>query len=266
MGNSLNLAQFQQDAISCLRYPGRPLQRAKALAALLLERWNEHIPIGWRPKVRFSILYHGRPINVALSVANQEYCSFREVFFQDVYEHALGNPETILDIGANCGCATLAFAARYPNARIASVEPHPSNLAALRENLHLNHVQAEVIPAAATVTDGPVRLMVRASLLHGLLPRDGRDVERELIVPGISIPTLLSQLEWRSIDVLKVDIEGYERVLFGGRPTWLNQVTRIIGEYHDSYRIPELRADLEPMGFTVSSLPHAHLFLAVRNG
>lgn len=211
-------------------------------------------------------MYHGRPVNVALSLANQEYCSFREVFFQGVYEHPLGNPETILDLGANCGCATLVFAARYPKARIAAVEPHPGNLAALRENLHLNHVQATVIQAAATLTDGPVSLMVRTSLSHSLLPREGRDVEGQLTVPGISIPTLLSQLEWSRIDVLKVDIEGYERVLFGGHPKWLNQVTRIIGEYHDSYRIPELRADLEPMGFTVTSLPHANLFLAVRSG
>jgi len=266
MGNSLNLAQFQQDAIACLRYPGRPLQRAKALAVLLLERWNEHVPIRWRPKVRFSIMYHGRPMKVALSLANQEYCSFREVFFQGVYEYPLGNPETILDLGANCGCATLVFAARYPEARIAAVEPHPGNLAALRENLHLNHVQAAVIPAAATLTDGPVSLMVRTSLSHSLLPHVGGDVERQLTVPGISIPTLLSQLEWRRIDLLKVDIEGYERVLFAGRPAWLDKVTRIIGEYHDSYRIPELRADLEPMGFTVTSLPHANLFLAVRSG
>jgi hypothetical protein len=85
-------------------------------------------------------------------------------------------------------------------------------------------------------------------------------------VAGISIPTLLSQLGWDRIDVLKVDIEGYERVLFAGRPAWLKQVTRIIGEYHDSYGMAELRADLEPMGFTVTQLPHWNLFVAVRNG
>ena len=267
MGASLNFAQFQQDAIACLRYPGRPFQRAKALAVLLLERWNEHVPVRWQPKVRFSIMYHGRPMNVALSLASQDYCSFREVFFQGVYEHPLGNPETILDLGANCGCATLVFAARYPKARIAAVEPHPSNLAALRENLHLNRVQAEVIQAAATLRDGPVSLLIRNSLSHGLLRGGGsRDSEGQLTVSGISIPTLLNQLGWDRIDVLKVDIEGYERVLFAGRPLWLNKVTRIIGEYHDSYRIPELRADLEPMGFIVTALPQGNLFLAVRSG
>jgi FkbM family methyltransferase len=267
MGIALNLAKFQEDAMACVRSPQRPFQRAKALAVLLLERWNAHVPLRWRPKVRFSIMYQGRPVHVALSLANQEYCSFREIFVRGVYECPLGNPETILDLGANCGCATLAFAARYPNARIASVEPHPGNLAALRENLRLNHVQAEVIQAAATLTDGPVSLLVRASMMHGLLPRDGRDGEPHVLtVPGISIPTLLGQLGWGRIDVLKVDIEGYERVLFASRPAWLNRVTRIIGEYHDSYGMLELRADLEPMGFTITELPHPNLFVAVRSG
>jgi FkbM family methyltransferase len=48
----------------------------------------------------------------------------------------------------------LLFAARYPKARIAAVEPYPNNLAALRENLKLNNVRAEVIQAAATIIDG----------------------------------------------------------------------------------------------------------------
>jgi FkbM family methyltransferase len=265
MGTSLNLAEFQQDVAACLRSPWRPFQRAKALAVLLLERWNEHVPVRWQPDVQLSIMYHGRPLQVVLSLANQDYCAFREIFVRSVYDHPLGNPRTILDLGANCGCATLMFAARYPQARIAAVEPHPGNLAALRENLRLNHIQAEVIQAAATIADGPATLLVRTSLSHRLLAREGRDNAPQLTVPGISIPTLLGQLGWDQVDVLKVDIEGYERMLFAGRPAWLNQVTRIIGEYHDSYRMPELRADLEPMGFTVTQLPHASLFLAVRS-
>jgi hypothetical protein len=108
--------------------------------------------------------------------------------------------------------------------------------------------------------------MIRASMSHGLIHRDLSKVEAHLTVPGIGISTLLRQLGWDRIDVLKVDIEGYERVLLGGHPAWLNQVIRVIGEHHDSYGIPEIRADLEPMGFTVNPLPQANLFLAVRIG
>jgi hypothetical protein len=122
-----------------------------------------------------------------------------------------------------------------------------------------------VIQAAATIIDGPLSLMIRTSMSHGPVHRGLSKVEGHPTVPGISISTLLSQLEWDRIDGLKVDIEGYERVLLGGQPAWLNQVTRITGEHHDSYGIPEIRADLEPMGFTVHALPQSNLFLAVRS-
>jgi hypothetical protein len=98
-----------------LRSPQRPWQRAKALACLLLERWNAHVPLRWQPKVRLSITYQGRHLHVALSLARQDYDSFREVFIRGVYEHPLGNPETILDLGAKCGCATLNLATRSAN-------------------------------------------------------------------------------------------------------------------------------------------------------
>jgi hypothetical protein len=140
MATSLNLCSSGKTQSPVCDIPGRPFQGVKAFAILLLDRWNDHFPIRWQPKIRFSMMHHGRPINVAASMANREYCCFRELFLQGVCDHPLGNPETIL--GANCGFATLLFAARYPKARIAAVEPHPSNLAAPRENLNLHNVRA----------------------------------------------------------------------------------------------------------------------------
>jgi FkbM family methyltransferase len=207
MATSLNLCSSGKTQSPVCDIPGRPFQGVKAFAILLLDRWNDHFPIRWQPKIRFSMMHHGRPINVAASMANREYCCFRELFLQGVCDHPLGNPETIL--GANCGFATLLFAARYPKARIAAVEPHPNNLAALRENLNLNNVRAEVIQAAAAIIDGPVSLMIRTSMSHGLIHRGLSKVEGHPTVSGISISTLLSQLGWDRIDVLKVDIEGY---------------------------------------------------------
>lgn len=264
MGIALDFGKFRRDVIVCLQ-SGQPLrERIKMLGVLLLERWNAHIPLRWKPKVRFSFVSKGRRLSIVLSLATQDYLAFREVFVERAYDAPLGNPETILDLGANCGCATLFFSACCPGASIAAVEPHPSNLAVLRENIELNHLTAKVLSAAATLSDGPVTLLARSSLSHGLVALDNHEPSSELTVAGISVPTLLSQLGWQRVDLLKVDIEGYERILFAGRPHWLNQVMRIIGEYHDPYQLPELRADLEPMGFTVTALSHPNLFLAIR--
>ncbi len=56
---------------------------------------------------------------------------------------------TIIDCGANIGITALYFAARYPNARIYSVEPDPSNFAILKQNvaseLRITPINAAVV-------------------------------------------------------------------------------------------------------------------------
>lgn len=196
---------------------------------------------------------------------SDDFFGFQEIFVYRYYDHPLGNPATILDLGANCGYATLLMAARFPAARIAAVEPHPANLAALDVNLKLNDVSAVVISGAAARDDGPITLFLLRSLSHGLLPGGPAARENTITVSGFSIPTLMSQLGWDNIDLLKIDIEGYEGILFADQPAWLGQVTRIVGEYHGSYGLEAVRADLRSFGFTVSALPHPQMFLAARS-
>ncbi len=257
---------FVRDIVACLRVPWPLRQRAKSLGLMLIDRWNEYSPLKWQSLCSVSIPCHGRELSIEIRLENQDFAAFRELFIEGVYEAPLGQPKTILDLGGNCGYAALLFASRYPEARIATVEPHPGNLEALRRNLNLNGIDAKVIPAAATVTDGPVTLLVRRSLFHGLVPIENRGFEGQLAVRGISVPSLMKELGWEEIDVVKIDIEGYEKILLGGQPPWLRQVRRIIGECHFSYQLPQVRADLEPMGFRVCQGAQPELFLAVRNG
>ncbi len=164
-----------------------------------------------------------------------DFFAFQEVFVYRYYDAPLGEPATILDLGANCGFATLLFAARFPGARIAAVEPHPANVLALRKNLELNRVLATMIPGAAASEDGPCQLVVSTSLTHTLMSPGCEGDSRTITVDGWSVPTLMTRLGWDRIDLLKIDIEGYERTLFADRPVWLTRVNRIIGEVHSSY-------------------------------
>jgi FkbM family methyltransferase len=232
---------------------------------LLLHRWNTYSPAAWKPALQLTIRYQQQLLKLSMRMDTDDFFAFQEIFVYHYYDHPLGEPATILDLGANCGFATLLLAARYPGARIASVEPHPANLAALRSNLQLNGVPATIIAGAATRDDGPITLFVKKSLDHTLMPGGRANPENAITVCVFSIPTLINQLGWDHIDVLKIDIEGYERILFADRPAWLGQVSRIIGEFHRAYGIEAVRSDLLPFGFTVSELPHRQMFLAVRS-
>ena len=77
---------------------------------------------------------------------------------------------------------------------------------------------------------------------------------QKLRVRLFAVPELLAALGWDEIDLLKIDIEGYEKTLFRGNNAWLSRVRVIVGEAHGhvGYGIDDVRADLAPFGFQVT--------------
>jgi FkbM family methyltransferase len=231
----------------------------------MLERWNDYSPVKWKPDLRLRVSHDRREWVLPMRMSSEDYPAFRELFMYRYYDHDLGEPQCILDLGGYCGYTAVAFSARFPEARVAAVEPHPDNFAALTANIKLNNLPVTVFQAAATVSDGPVQLFLGGGMTHGLVPTH-HSTGGSITVEGLSVPTILDRLGWDRIDLLKIDIEGAEEFLFRARQPWLAQVKTIIGEYHGSYRIPELHADLDALGFNVTALPHPNIFMAVRAG
>jgi FkbM family methyltransferase len=259
----MNLRAFVKDIRACRQAPWLEGNRWKAFGAFVVERWNSYSPVKWEPTLQMHVSCKGRRWSVPLRMSTEDFAAFRELFMYGYYDSDLGQPETILDLGGYCGFTAIAFSARFPGARVAAVEPHPRNFAALEANVRRNQLPVRLINAAATVADEPVTLFVGGGMTHGL-SQTGFSTGESISVKGLSVPSLLSELGWDRIDLLKIDIEGAEEAIFGTRAPWLAQVKTIIGEYHRSYQLPQLRADLEPLGFQVTGLPHPGIFLAVR--
>ena len=66
-----------------------------------------------------------------------------------------------------------------------------------------------------------------------------------LRVRQYTVPEILATLGWDNVDILKIDIEGYEKTLFRADNEWLSRMRLIIGEArgHVGYGISEVRAD-----------------------
>ena len=261
----MNVRAFAKDIRSCRHSPWIESDRLKALGAMMIERWNEYSPVKWKPDLRIRVSHDRRIWLLPMRMSSEDYAAFREIFLYRYYDHDLGEPQSILDLGGYCGYTAVAFSARFPRARVAAVEPHPDNFAALTGNIQLNNLPVTVFQAAATVSDGPVQLFLGGGMTHGLLPTY-HSTGGSITVEGLSVPTILDRLGWDRIDLLKIDIEGAEEFLFRARQPWLAQVKTIIGEYHGSYRFPELQSDLDALGFRVTALPHPNIFMAVRAG
>ena len=180
-----------------------------------------------------------------------------EVFEHQYYRLPLkAVPTTILDLGANIGLTALYFARQFPCAAIACVEPIPGNLLLLEQNLRMNAVDAKVFGAAIDSEDGRVVMELNANDYGHRVAGSSEAKENLLDVPAISIPTLLENLGWDRIGLMKVDIEGHEKILFAGDCNWLDRVDAICIEWHGE-RLEakqELTALAHQFGFTEPKL------------
>lgn len=124
----------------------------------------------------------------------------------------------ILDIGAHIGLFSLYLSRRWPNARIFAVEPHPDNLHLLRANLDLNNAaNVTILPVAVSGTDGTVTLSGDMRFNNGafsLFASDAALNSHSLEVPGVALRSLCTANGLTDIDLLKVDCEGAEYLIF----------------------------------------------------
>lgn len=180
---------------------------------------------------------------------------FYEVFAMEAYQIGddVIDPQsvrTIVDCGANIGITALYFAGRYPNARIFSIEPDPSNFALLKQNVAS---EPRIVPINAAVVGrntGPVFLSQDRPAWGNSITQGGDGVSG-VEVPAITIDELCAQHGVERVDLLKVDIEGAEEPMFA-EPHFLPKVGYIVIELHGDYTMDRFQSDVSSAGFVVN--------------
>jgi len=132
------------------------------------------------------------------------------------------------------------------------VELVPQNISLLRENLEQNRVEAAVYANALSVSDGPVTMeLSEKDYGHSIAKIEfGPSTPGKTIdVQGISVSTLMSRLSWTKIDLMKIDIEGYEGVLLRENCDWLSAVGAICIGCHEKFGEEDLRRVAAAYGF-----------------
>jgi FkbM family methyltransferase len=138
---------------------------------------------------------------------------------------------TIVDVGAHNG-ETLDIAARNLSggATYVALEPNPGTFAILQQRAAAyagTAVRAECVQAAAGPRDGTVEFhATRASAVAGVLapvaglsdrvPSGDHEIDAVVRVPMVRIDALLAQYGITTVDLLKVDAEGYDLEVLRG--------------------------------------------------
>lgn len=140
----------------------------------------------------------------------------------------------IIDGGANIGDETARFRVHHPDASIAALEPASRNFRLLERNfttdrnVRLFHGGLWPKSAQLRVVAGSCSQAFTVSEVVG----DGHG--QADLVRGFSIPEIMNTMSWQEIDVLKLDIEGAEKLLFTeDTADWITRVRCVIFEVAD---------------------------------
>ena len=151
---------------------------------------------------------------------------FYEKIELEVFERLAAISKTIVDVGANIGLYCCVAADRAPaSGRIVAFEPVPENLRYLRRNLEENERTARVVVEEQAVgqASGKIQIYLAEGSIgtHSPSAKNALNSTTSITVPAVSLDDYGQQkLRDRPIDLLKVDVEGYEvAVLRGARRT-----------------------------------------------
>lgn len=161
-----------------------------------------------------------------LVLLTPELYNYSETYEPEVWPYILGEIEpgdAIADVGASIGLYTVAMARRTGEKGIVyAFEPDPETVNFLQRNIRLNQIDARVRVWPAAVTDKPGFVQFV----------DGRGTESHIAAADaehtrpVNAVTLDSVFASDRLDILKIDVEGFEEAVLKGGPGLLEDPRR----------------------------------------
>jgi FkbM family methyltransferase len=152
-----------------------------------------------------------------------------------------GITASFVDLGCNIGYFTCLYGVTQRRGRIVGVDANPLMAQRCQENLRLNSIEASVLNLAVGDADRQTVLNIpRGRPTRGTIGQiDGNSSNSNSIAVQMKpLETILNQEELATVDLMKVDIEGYELKLFQSlRPELASRFSAIVFEFSE----PNLR-------------------------
>ena len=136
---------------------------------------------------------------------------------------------TFIDVGANKGDFTL-LAARLTGSsgRVISIEPEPENHSMLQRSIALNdYPHIKVLQLALSDGDGTTTLQIGSTSGAHTLSPEFHGI-RAVEVPTRTLDGIVAEEELGSVDMIKIDVQGFELAVLRGAAQTLRANPRII--------------------------------------
>ena len=155
-------------------------------------------------------------------------------------QHVTGD-SVVLDVGANIGAFAVPLARRAR--KVIAIEPSPQVLPFLKRNVELNRLtNVEIVECAASKPgDSEVEFYIPPSDHFGMGSSAPQFHVKPITVQAKSIDQMLAERRVSRVDVIKVDVEGYEAHAFLGAKELLTSPAAPLAVF-ESAGWPEERA------------------------
>lgn len=220
---------LQKSVITLLDRPG--------LRSILCRLASEYLHRKTGETVRFRfegqwISDDGRGVIVDSRFNLHSFSRYEEVM-KDVFlwNYTPSERDTIVDVGAGIGSEALTLAKWYPTAKIVGVEAHPVTFACFERAARLNEAtNVECLQLAASNSEAWLALAEEPSHLSNHLVQSNDGGAR---VPARRLDEILGERGLRSIDFLKMNIEGAETSALEGLGHLIQRTRHVAISCHD---------------------------------
>ena len=148
--------------------------------------------------------------------------------------------DTVLDVGAAFGYYTLLSAGKVgANGKVIAFEPDPANYKIVKNNCFMNGFihRVTVINSAASDKKEIVPFYYKSDYVWGAQSLIGTSGERTIDVETVIIDDYLTKMQVDRVDVVKIDVEGYEPFVIRGMLKTINnnKNIKIVFEFSPGY-------------------------------
>lgn len=201
-----------------------------------LERWLLSMTLGKSPSSFFSKLVpmeylysegssrlakrHGAVFKLDISkvVDHFVYFGFNDEAFNNLMTF-IKEDSIIVDVGANVGRFTLPFASKARNGKVLSFEPDATSFSNLEKNCKLNSFDnITLVNKGLGSKNASFQLFVVNKNNPGMnrILNDGSSHDSCSEIEVVKLDDYLNQLNLDKVDVIKIDVEGFENEVIEG--------------------------------------------------
>lgn len=163
-----------------------------------------------------------------------EFCEQSRVL-ENHYQN-VENEFIIVDLGAHIGCTSLFYAKNFPKSKIIAVEPFQKNYYLLKQNLEFHPNTVFLQNVVGDKNNASVKFYDNHndSWAYGLIKTANSSFE----IDEVNMITLVDLLKnYKNTDnfILKIDVEGSEKLIFDDDTNWnlIDSFQIVIVEIHD---------------------------------